>query len=104
PGNIAETEVNLREVQDAARLVGLPIEILKASSSREIEAAFAMMAHERLEALFVAADSYFASRRVQFATLATLHRIPTSFNLREYVEVGGLMSYGTDLAEMFHQV
>jgi putative tryptophan/tyrosine transport system substrate-binding protein len=104
PSNIAEAEVNLREVQDAARLIGLPIEVLKASTSREIEAAFAMMARERVEALFVASDSYFAGRRVQFATLGTLHRIPTSFNLREYVEVGGLMSYGTDLAEMFHQV
>ncbi len=90
PSNIAETELNLREVQNAARLIGSSTDIFKAATSREIEAAFAMMVRERAEALFVASDPYFASRHVQFATLATLHQIPTSFNLREYVEVGGL--------------
>jgi len=103
PGNIAETEANLREVQDAARRIGLPIDILKAGTSREIEAAFATITRERSEALFVGSDPYFFSRRVQFATLTALNRIPASFNLREYAEAGGLMSYGTDLADMFRR-
>jgi putative tryptophan/tyrosine transport system substrate-binding protein len=104
PNNSAATEATLREVQDAARVIGLPIDILKAGTSREIEAAFATMVRERTEALFVGTDSLFFSRRVQFATLATLHRIPTSFGVREHVEAGGLTSYGTDLAEMNRQV
>jgi putative tryptophan/tyrosine transport system substrate-binding protein len=104
PSNIANAKANLREVKDAARLVGLPIDILKASTSREIEAAFATMAGERVEALFVTGDTYFLSRRLQLATRATRHGIPTSDVSREFVEAGGLMSYGTDLAAMYHQV
>jgi putative tryptophan/tyrosine transport system substrate-binding protein len=77
PNNSAVTEATLREVQDAARLIGLPIDILKAGTSREIEEAFATMVRERTEALFVGTDAFFFSRQVQFATLATLHRIPT---------------------------
>jgi putative tryptophan/tyrosine transport system substrate-binding protein len=104
PSNIANAEANLREVQDAARLVGLPIDILKASTGREIEAAFATMVGERVEALFVTGDTYFLSQRLQLATLAARHGIATSDVTREFVEAGGLMSYGTDLADMYHHV
>jgi putative tryptophan/tyrosine transport system substrate-binding protein len=62
------------------------------------------MVRDRTEALFVAGDGYFSSRRVQFATLSTRHGIPASFANREYVEAGGLMSYGTDAANRFRQV
>jgi putative tryptophan/tyrosine transport system substrate-binding protein len=101
---LAASETTLREVQDGARVIGLPINILKASTNGEIEAAFAIMVRERIEALFVAGDSYFISRRVQFATLAARHGIAAAYFAREFVEVGGLMSYGTDVADMFHQV
>jgi putative tryptophan/tyrosine transport system substrate-binding protein len=104
PSNSASSEATLREAQDAARVIGLPIDILKASSSGEIESAFATMVRERIEALFIAGDSYFASRRVQFATLAASNRIAASAPIREFAEAGGLMSYGTNFADTFRQV
>jgi putative ABC transport system substrate-binding protein len=104
PQNIAPAEATLREVQDAARVIGLAIDILKASTGREIETAFATMARERVEALFVSNYAYFFSRRIQFATLATRHGIAAAFGTREHVEAGALMSYGTNFAEMWHQV
>jgi putative ABC transport system substrate-binding protein len=104
PGNIAGAGASMREAQDAARLIGLPIDILKASTGSEIDAAFASLVRERVEALFVAADGFFTSRRIQFATLATRHGIATAFANREPVEVGGLMSYGTNFSDAYHQV
>jgi putative tryptophan/tyrosine transport system substrate-binding protein len=104
PSNVAQTEATLREVQVAARLIKLPVDVLNASTNREIEEAFATMARERIEALFVSGDGYFNSRRIQLATLATRHGTAAVFASREYVEAGGLMSYGTDQADMWHQV
>ena len=76
----------------------------KASTSGEIDAAFAALARERADALFVAGDGFFNSRRVQFVTLAARDRLPASYTSREYVEAGGLMNYGANLADMFRQV
>jgi putative ABC transport system substrate-binding protein len=104
PVNATIAETNLREVQDAARTIGLQIRILNASTNTEIDAAFATIARERLDALFVAGDSFFVSRRVQFATLATHHRIPAAYTSRDIVAAGGLMSYSTKPADSFHQV
>jgi putative tryptophan/tyrosine transport system substrate-binding protein len=104
PANASNAEATLREVQEAARAIGLEIVILNASTSREIEAAFATLVRDRADALFVAPDGFFASRRVQFAILASHHRIPASYSIREYVEAGALMSYGPDLVDMFRQV
>jgi ABC-type uncharacterized transport system substrate-binding protein len=104
PSNAPNAETALRVVPEAARAIGLQIAVLKASSSREIETAFATLMSERADALFVANDGFFTSRRVQFATLAAHHRIPASFSVRDFVEAGGLMSYGTDVLEMFRQV
>jgi putative ABC transport system substrate-binding protein len=104
PSNIANAEAALREVQNAARMIGLSIDILKASTSREIEEAFATMVRERIEALFIGGDGYFGSRRLQLATLATRHGIATSYVTREFVQAGGLMSYGPDSADMWHRV
>jgi putative tryptophan/tyrosine transport system substrate-binding protein len=104
PTNAMSTESTLRDVPEAARAIGLQIQILNASTSREIEAAFATMALDRADALFVGPDGFFAARRVQFATLATHYRIPASYIGREFVESGGLMSYGTDLLDMYRQV
>jgi putative ABC transport system substrate-binding protein len=89
---------------EAARAIGVQIRVLKASTSREIEAAFASFMTEPADALFVAADGFFNSRRVQFATLAARQAIPTAHANRQAVEAGGLMSYGTDIADMFRQV
>jgi len=103
PANAPAAESTLRDITEAARALGLQIQVLKASTSREIEATFATLGHERADALFVAGDGFFTSRRVQFATLAMRHAIPAIYSTREYPEVGGLMSYGTDVAGRFHQ-
>ena len=104
PANGPSTESTLRAVQEAAPTIGLQIQILNASTIGEIDAAFATLARERPDALFVAPDAFFSSRRVQFATLTTRDRIPAAYAQRDFVAAGGLMSYGTDLADMFHQV
>jgi putative ABC transport system substrate-binding protein len=104
PGNASVTEITLRYVQDAAPTLGLRIQILNVTTIGEIDAAFAALARERPDALFVAPDSLFTSRRVQFATLTARDRIPASYAAREIVAAGGLMSYGTDIADMFRQV
>src|SRR5262245_10143347 len=104
PANTPNTEATLREIPEAARALGLQIQILNASTSREIEAAFATLVRDRADALFVAPDAFFVSRRVQFVTLTARHGIPAAYNQREEVEAGGLMSYGTDALDMFRQV
>jgi putative ABC transport system substrate-binding protein len=104
PANGPIAETTLREVQEAARVIGLQIQVLNASTSREIDAAFAALARERPDALFVASDLFFTSRHVQIATLAAAGRIAASYGLREFVVAGGLMSYGTDNADRFRQI
>jgi putative ABC transport system substrate-binding protein len=104
PGNVPSAEAALRDLPEAARAIGLQIQILNASTSREIEAAFATLVRDRADALFVAPDTFFISRRVQFATLAARQGIPTAYSTREEVEAGGLMSYGTDIPDMWRQV
>ena len=100
----AASETTLHETQGAARTIGLSIEILKAGNAAGIEAAFAKIVRERIEALFVAGDAFFASRIVQFVTLASRHGIAASMANREFAEAGGLMSYGASSAEAWHQV
>jgi ABC-type uncharacterized transport system substrate-binding protein len=104
PANAAGAETTLREVQAAGRAMGLQIHVLNAGTSREIEAAFATFVRERADALFVGSDAFFNSRRVQLAHLATLHKIPATYAQRQYAEAGGLMSYGTNVADAFRQV
>ena len=104
PANAASAETTLRDVQEAARTIGLQIHVLNASTSREIDAAFATLARERPDALFVAGDAFFTSRRVQFVTLAARDRIPAAYGDRDFVAAGGLMSYGTDIADSYRQV
>ncbi len=104
PGNASNAEPTLRDVQEAASTIGLQIQILNATTIGEIDAAFATLARERPDALFLAGDAFFTSRRVQFAILTAHHRIPAAYSNRDYVAAGGLMSYGTDLADMFRQV
>jgi putative ABC transport system substrate-binding protein len=104
PANAPVAEGTLWGLPDAARAIGLQIQILNASSSREIEAAFDNLMRDRGDILFVAPDAFFISQRAQFAALALRYRIPTAFTTREEVEAGGLMSYGTDNVDMWRQV
>ncbi len=104
PANASSVEATLRGVQEAAPPMRLQTQILNATTIGEIDAAFVMLARDRPDALFVAPDTFFTSRRVQFATLTARDRIPASYAVRELVAAGGLMSYGTDVADMFRQV
>jgi putative ABC transport system substrate-binding protein len=103
PANASVAETVSRDIREAARARGLQIKVLNASTIREIDAAFATLESERANALFVAGEAFFTSRRVQFAVLAVRHTIPAIYSTREYPEVGGLMSYGTDVADRFRQ-
>jgi putative ABC transport system substrate-binding protein len=104
PANASNAESTLREISEAAGAIGLQIRVLKAGTSREIEAAFATLVRERADALFVAPDGVFYNRRVQLAALAARNAIPAAYSSRDYAEAGGLMSYGTDLADMYRSV
>ena len=104
PANAATAEPTLRDVQEAAPTIGLKTQILNATTIGEIDAAFATLARDRPDALFVAADGFFSSRRVQFVTLTAVNKIPAAYWDRDIVAAGGLMSYGTDFADTFHQV
>jgi putative ABC transport system substrate-binding protein len=104
PTNASSAETTLREVQAAAPTIGLQSRILNATTIGEIDAAFATLARERPDALYVAPDGFFAGRRGQFATLAARNKIPTALADRDMAAAGGLMSYGTDTADMYRQV
>jgi putative ABC transport system substrate-binding protein len=104
PANAPQTAAALRDVPAAAHALGLQIQTLNASTSREIDAAFATIARDRADALFIAPDSLFTSRRIQLATLAARERMPTSGSNRLMAEAGLLMSYGTDTADMWRHV
>ena len=104
PSDPPRAEILRSDVRAAASHVGVQLQILDPSTSREIDAAFAALVSEGAEALFVGPDGFYNSRRVQLANMAADHSIPTAFAAREYVETGGLMSYGTSLTEMYREV
>jgi putative ABC transport system substrate-binding protein len=104
PSNASVAAITIRDVQEAAPVIGLKTEIYSAATSGEINAAFAAIAHERPDALFVAADAFLISRAVQFITLTARDGIPATYPNRDIVAAGGLMSYGTDFPDVFHQV
>jgi putative tryptophan/tyrosine transport system substrate-binding protein len=91
-------------VEPAARAMGLQIQIFNASTSRELDTAFANIVRERSDALYVGNESFFNSRRVQLVHRATLHKVPATYSQRQYPEIGGLMSYGTNVTDAFRQV
>ena len=103
PANSSTAEATLRDIPEAARALGLQTQVLNASTRSEIEAVFATLLRDRADALFVAPDGFFTSRRVQFATLAARHAIPAVYSNRGYPEVGGLMSYGSDTLDYYRQ-
>jgi putative ABC transport system substrate-binding protein len=104
PANPTVTETTLREMESAARAMGLQLHVLNASTSREINTAFATFVSERPDALFVGLDPFLNSRRVQLVNLASRHALPATFSNRDIAEIGGLMSYGTNLAEAYRQL
>jgi len=103
PANAAHTEATLKDVEIAARTIGLQIQIVNASTSREIDGAFAGFARERADALFVLPDPFFIMRRVQIVQLAARHAIPAAYPVRDFAEPGGLMSYGTNTMDAWRQ-
>jgi putative tryptophan/tyrosine transport system substrate-binding protein len=104
PAQATNTESTLRDVQRAARAMGLQIQVLNASTSREIDAAFATIVRERPDALFVGNDAFFNARRVQLVLLAGRHGVPAIYSDREYAEAGGLMTYGSNIVDVYRQV
>jgi putative ABC transport system substrate-binding protein len=98
------TETTVREVELAARAGGLHIQVLNASTSRDIDTAFATFVRDRPDGVFVAGDPFFTSRRVQLATLAARHMVPMTSSTREIAEAGGLMSYGSNIADAWRQL
>jgi putative ABC transport system substrate-binding protein len=101
--NTAFTDAVVKELQTSASEFGLPIEILRASTGREIDAAFANLAQKPGGALLVGPDPVFVSRRTQIVTLAACHALLTIYSTRDFAEAGGLMSDGPDLADAYHQ-
>jgi putative tryptophan/tyrosine transport system substrate-binding protein len=98
------TETTLKDVEAAARAIGLQIQVLNASSSREIDAAFATLGRDRPDALFVGGGAFFTSRRVQLVHWASRLATPATYGVREYAEAGGLMSYGASLTDSYRQI
>ena len=104
PTNPTNMESTLRDAEPAARAMGLQMHVVNASTSGDINVAFATFPQERPDAVFVSVDVFLNSRRVQLANLASRHAIPTTFPFRDCAEAGGLMSYGSDVADAFRQV
>jgi putative ABC transport system substrate-binding protein len=104
PSHAAIAESTSRDVGLAARTMGVQVQVFNASTSREIEAAFTTFASDRPDAIFVTQDSFLNSRRLQLSMLAVRHAIPAVYSGREYAEVGGLMTYGSNIADAYRQV
>jgi putative tryptophan/tyrosine transport system substrate-binding protein len=104
PTNLANTSSNLTEVEAAARALALQVQFFKASTSGEIDSAFATLVRGRPDVLLVAGDGFFTSRRVQLAALAIRHALPAAYSQRDFPDVGGLMSYGTSITDAYHQI
>jgi putative ABC transport system substrate-binding protein len=102
--NLSGSDIQLKDVQEAARTLGQQIHVVNASSEGDIHAAFTAFGRLRAGALLVGADPFFAGRREQLVTLAAHYAIPAIYELREYALAGGLMSYGTSLTEALRQV
>jgi putative ABC transport system substrate-binding protein len=104
PADAENTASTLRDVEAAARAIGLELQVLNASISREINAAFENIGRDRSDALFVGPNTFLTARRIQVVQLAAFHRIPAIYSTRDFVEVGGLISYGTNVMDAFRQL
>ena len=103
PNDAVNAETTIRDTSAAARTMGLQIQLLKASTSQEIVAAFATLVRERPDALYVTGNAFFNSRRVQLVQLAAHHGLPAAYGGRDYPDIGGLMSYGTNITDAYRQ-
>ena len=103
PADGTVAAANLRAVEEAASSMGMQIRVFNASTTAQVDTAFAALANERPDGLFISSGPFFSDRRVQLAHLATRHAIPAVASIRSYPEVGGLMSYGASLPEAHHQ-
>ena len=101
--NNTRAEAELRDTQEAAARLGIRLIVLRASNEPEIDTSFAILVREGARALLVASDAFFYSRRNQLVALAARHAVPAIYQLREFTAAGGLMSYGTSVAEAYHQ-
>jgi ABC-type uncharacterized transport system substrate-binding protein len=97
-------ETQVSDAKAAATTIGRQLEVFYASTNRDIDTAFASLVQKRADALLVSPDPLFISRRIQLVTLAVHHRVPAIYHVREYAEAGGLMSYGSDITDLFRQV
>ena len=104
PADATRTETVVKDTQAAARDIGLQVRVFNASTIQEIDTAFATLAHERVNALFVGPDAFFNRRRVHLAVMAAGYAVPAAYGVRDYTEAGGLMSYGTSLVDSRRQV
>jgi putative ABC transport system substrate-binding protein len=104
PADATNTASTLRDVEAATRAIGLQVQVLNASTSREINAAFEDVGRDRPDALFVGGNPFLTARRIQVVQLAAFHRLPAVYGNREFVEVGGLMSYGTNVMDAYRQL
>jgi putative ABC transport system substrate-binding protein len=104
PADEMTTKSTLRDVETAARTIGLQIQVLNASTSGEIDAAFATLVRERPDALFVGSDAFFNNRRVQLVHLASRHAVPATYAGRDFAVAGGLISYGADITDAYREV
>jgi ABC-type uncharacterized transport system substrate-binding protein len=103
PANAANTENTLHDVQSAAHAMGLQLRVLNADTNREIDAAFASLALEPFDTLFVGSGQFFTGRRVQLTQWAAHHKVPATYAGREYAEAGGLLSYGSNTTDAYRQ-
>jgi ABC-type uncharacterized transport system substrate-binding protein len=103
PINVSNTETTLKDIEPAARAIGIQLQIFNAGTAREINDAFAALARTQPDALFVGLDPFFNSRRIQIVHLASHYRIPAAYGNREFADAGGLMSYASNIADAYHQ-
>ena len=103
PMNVSNTETTLKDIEPAARAIGIELQIFNAGTAREINDAFAALARAQPDALFVGLDPFFNSRRIQIVHLASHHRIPAAYGNRDFADAGGLMSYASSIADAYHQ-
>jgi putative ABC transport system substrate-binding protein len=103
PADATLTDFQLKEVDAAAHAMGIQIKVYNADTRAEIDAAFEAMGRDRPDAVFVSVTPFLNGRRVQLAQLSAFYRLPAVYAVRDYVEVGGLMSYGSDIVDSYRQ-
>jgi putative tryptophan/tyrosine transport system substrate-binding protein len=103
-GNPLETQVQVRNAEGAARLLGMRLRVFEVSSPSDLDDAFAAVAQEKIDLVHIGVDGLFGNNRARLVGLATRYRVPTSYPWREFTAEGGLMNYGADIREQFHQV